>query len=392
MDFDSKKIRILKAAEKILAERSQDCTLSEIAREAGVTDSIIYHYFNNKEDLIFSVAEAELKNSFEILQEQIQGLRDPVNKLSKMIWFQLYYHDKHPDYANLLLFECRSNRNFHQHEGFRIVRKWAGLMRGILEEGMREKLFRPDLNVPVVRDAIFGLLDLENIHCLTTREAENPHNDLDDIMNLVLPMIAAENTDPPKALKKSEKISSAAERLFAEKGYEKTTISEISGSAGVAEGTVYEYFKNKEDLLFSISQKRFQEHMDRLTEIFVVVNPLRKLRRFIRNHFFLYLTQKDFLKIFLFHAQLNRRFYGSAAYPTFQSYVESIYPILAEGKKDGSIRPDMNNRVFKNLFLGAFNNMALRWFFLDSEGKVDKIKEIDEIVDLLSRAVIREKG
>lgn len=390
MDANSKKNRIIKAAEKILSGRNQDCTLSEIAGEAGVTDSIIYHYFNNKEDLIFSVAEEGLKKSFEELNQQLQGLLDPINKLSAMIWFQLHYHDLHPDYAKILLFECRSNRNFHQHGGFRIVRKWAGLMRGILEEGVRENVFCPDLNVSVVRDAIFGLIDLENIHCLITHETEQSTQDVNEIMGLITPMITKRSNASQPILNKSERILMASETLFAEKGFERTTISEIANLANVAEGTIYEYFKNKEDLLFSITQKRFNEHIDALNEIFTITTPLKKLRRFIRYHFFLYLTQRNFLKLFLFHAQLNRRFYHSNSYPIFQRYSENIYPILEEGKRHGSIRPNVNNRVFRNLFLGAFSFMTLRWFFLDPEGKADKMKEIDEIVDLLTRAVAKE--
>ncbi|NJE13628.1 TetR/AcrR family transcriptional regulator [Thermococcus sp. LS2] len=46
-----------------------------------------------------------------------------------------------------------------------------------------------------------------------------------------------------------EKILKAARELFAEKGYDKTTVDEIVERAGVAKGTFYNYFKSKEELI-----------------------------------------------------------------------------------------------------------------------------------------------
>ena len=63
-----------------------------------------------------------------------------------------------------------------------------------------------------------------------------------------------------------------------------------------------------------------------------------------------------------------------------------------KGKKDGSIRASVNPRVFKNLFLGAFSHMALRWLILGKEVEIDKMREIDEVVLLLTRAVASDLG
>lgn len=156
----------------------------------------------------------------------------------------------------------------------------------------------------------------------------------------------------------------------------------------MAEGTVYEYFRNKEALLFSIADHQFRNHVKKLTKVFEAKTPLRKLQRLISYHFFLYLTQRDFLKVFLLHVQLNRRFYSSDFNDTYRHYTDIVELILEEGKKDGSIRADINNRVFRNLFLGAFSHMALRWLMFDQKTEADRIKEIDELVLLLSRAVV----
>jgi TetR/AcrR family transcriptional regulator, fatty acid metabolism regulator protein len=123
-------------------------------------------------------------------------------------------------------------------------------------------------------------------------------------------------------LKKGDRILLAAEKVFAEKGFTKARISEIAKLAQVAEGTVYDYFQNKEDLLLSIPTKRFERYLKELPETFEIKNPVRKLRRFIKYHFLLFLTERDFLKVFLLQVLLNKRFYHSEAFDSLKQLLE----------------------------------------------------------------------
>ena len=382
-----KRWKILDAAESIMSTKGRSATISEISAAAGVTDSMLYHYFKNKEDLLFSVTQERLGDALAKLEEQLQGIMDPVSQLSKLIWFQLYYHDTHPDYANLLLFECRSSKSFMAHEAYNMIRRWSDIGRGILTKGISEGAFRNDLATTIVRDAVFGLVDMENIQSMAAQETPQAHTDLDAILDLLLPMVRPATEPSAINSDKAGRILASALNVFAAKGYQNATIQEISKSAEVSEGTIYEYFKNKEDLLFSTLERQFRNNLDSLDELFEVRTPLRKLKRFMRYHFTIYLTQPVFVKIFLFDAIYNARFYVSNAYPPFKHYIESVYAILDEGKTDGSIRPEINNRVFRNLFMGIFSHMALRWLFTEKGSQTDKMEEIDAAVAMLSRAV-----
>ena len=122
----NKRHKILEAAEKMMSAKGRGATISEISAASGVTDSVLYHYFKNKEDILFSVAQEHLRDALEKLDEQLQGIMDPANQLGKLIWFQLYYHDTYPDYGNLLLFECRSNNRFMKHEAYGLIKRDAG--------------------------------------------------------------------------------------------------------------------------------------------------------------------------------------------------------------------------------------------------------------------------
>jgi len=380
------KNKILNAAEELVFEKGiADTTITAVAGKAGVADSLVYQYFKSKEDLLFSVTIQRMTEAIGLAKESLQGIQDAESRLRKMIWQSLSYNDRHPGYVRTLLFECRSNKSFYTTKGHDIMREHSNLVMEILKQGVRDVVFRDDIDFRLVRDIIYGTLDFESISTIAVHEIPESIQDFDDIISLLLPMLR--KTEHEKENDKESKILEAAEAIFAEKGFTKATVLEIARSVQVAEGSIYDYFKNKEDLLLSIPLKRFKNHIDALPETFHIKSPLRKLRRLIKYHFGLYLTNRNFLKVFLLDVQLNKRFYGSKAFDLFQTYLKTFEDIIAEGKADGCFRADINPRVFRNMFLGAFSHMALRWLIIDKENKYDKLNEIDHLTDLLSSAV-----
>ena len=379
---EDKRMRILTAAEEVMSQKGlSDSTISEIASKARVSDSVIYQYFKGKEELLFSIPAERMKEVLELLDEQLQGIRDPESRLRKMIWFHLKYNDTHPGYSRILLLECRSSREFYKTSAYQLIREYAKVL---LKLGVDDGSFRPDVDIRLMRDIILGTLDWETISCLASAEINESVSDLEDIMTLVhatvSPRVQTERT-------KLDRILLSAERVFAQRGFTKATISEIARMAGVADGTVYDYFQNKEDLLLSIPMKRFEKHLEELPETFHIQSPLRKLRRFIKYYFSLFLNEREFLEVFLLHIQLNKRFYGSEAFESFRNYFRAVEDIIEEGKKDGSFNNSANARVFRNMFLGTFSHLALRWTILRTESDTDKMQEIEQVTDLLSGAL-----
>jgi len=179
----------------------------------------------------------------------------------------------------------------------------------------------------------------------------------------------------------------AAEKVFSEKGFLKATVSEIARLSQVAEGTVYEYFQNKEDLLLRASERRLDGYIAELPELFEIRNPVRKLRRFIKYFYLRFFVDRDFLKVFLLEIQLSFRFLGSRAYEKFLKYWQALEEIIEEGKAGGYFRPDVNPRVFRNMFVGTFNNLTLRWFILQRDKEADKVNELNHLTDLLCASV-----
>lgn len=386
MKAEDKKDKILTAAEETISQKGiAETTISEIAQKAGVADSIIYHFFEGKQDLLFSIPVERENEYLALLDEHLQGIRDAESRLSKLIWFYLWYFDTHPGYARIFFFECLSSRDFYLSNGYRVVRRFAEILLEILRLGVAEGSFNSCMDTHLVRDVIIGTLGCEMMTCLGGGEIDKGLHDYEDIMILIRAMVL-----PRKESEKSkpEMILSAAEKVFSEKGFTKAKVSEIAKMAGVAEGTVYEYFGSKEDLLLSIPKRHFESYLGDLPQVFEIKTPLRKLRRFIRYFFALFSMEREFLKIFVLHLQLSKRFYGTQEFKNFVSYFRTIQDIIEEGKSQGTFREEVNPRVFGNMFLGTFNNLALRWFILGGDRNFDKMQKIDKLTDLLSSAVM----
>lgn len=386
MKSPEKRKKILQAAEEVFSEHGLgQATIAEIGKRAGVRDSFIYQFFKGKEDLLFSIPGERIKEVLELLRHQLEGISHTESRLRKLAWFHLWYNDQHPEYTRILLLECQSSMAFYSTPAYKLVREYAKIVSEILQEGVDNGSFKSDLDILLMRDVVLGTLNEQTIRCAALQEVQESVSNLEDIMSLFSAMLSGTKE---KTLNRSEAILVSAEAVFAEKGFAKATISEIASRVQVAEGTLYEYFKNKQDLLFSIPTKRFEQYLSELSIAFEITDPVRKLRRFIKYHFSLFLSKRDFLKVFLLEIHRNKRFYESEAYKSYRSYYTVLENIIEEGKKEGCFRSDVNASVFRNMFLGTFNQVSLRWVIYSKFNNIAKIEEIDKLTDLLCSAVL----
>ena len=379
-----KRKKILEAAEKVVSQKGlSDATISEIARSAGLTDSIIYQYFKGKEDLVYSIPAQRHEEFFSLLNEHLEGIGDVESRLRKIIWIHLRYCDMNPEYASILYFDCLSSLDFYQSSGFDSIRKYAQVLLECLNQGADEGRFRRDVDMHLIRDMILGLVGCEVVSFLAAEEIEAVVPDLEDIMYLIMGLLKPRGETEEGKL---DKILNAAERIFAEKGFHKARVADIAKLAGVAEGTVYEYFGNKEDLLLSIPDRHFRRLMDGLPEVFEIKSPIRKMRRLIKYYFSVFFRNENFLRTFLIQVQLTRGFYKTEQFASFVKLYRIIENIIEQGKPD-FFDPNVNPRVFRNLFIGTFNNLTLHWFVINADRHIDKMQMIEQVTKMLCLAV-----
>lgn len=164
---------------------------------------------------------------------------------------------------------------------------------------------------------------------------------------------------------KYQKIIQAATKVFAQKGFYNSKVADVAKEANVADGTIYLYFKNKDDLLISI----FEDSMDTFSgEVQKVVDgvsdPVEKLCRFIRLHLELVRENQDTSLVLQIELRQSSKFMKEYAATKFRDYLALISTILEEGQAKGVFKKEINPVIVKRAIFGAVDEMALDWVLM----------------------------
>lgn len=167
---------------------------------------------------------------------------------------------------------------------------------------------------------------------------------------------------------KHERILKAAIKVFARKGFYATRVSEIAKAAGVADGTIYLYFKNKDDVLISIFEDRIGQLTRILREEAAKAETVdEKIRRVVELQLGLLEGQRDLAEVVTVNLRQSSRLLKQYAAPMFTEYLEIIGGIIARGQKDGELRSDLNPRIAARALWGALDGLALTWAMGDAD-------------------------
>ncbi len=174
-----------------------------------------------------------------------------------------------------------------------------------------------------------------------------------------------------KSDEKYRKIIAAATKIFAQKGFFKARVSEIAKEAGIADGTVYIYFKHKDDILISLFEEKMQEVLVNMKEqIALETDPLKKIERFALVHLKLIEDHKDIAEIIQVELRQSSKFMKNYNNTKFLEYLDLISKIIQEGKEKGLIRDDIIPGIAKRAFFGALDEMS-RFWVLSKKPKYD---------------------
>ena len=181
-------------------------------------------------------------------------------------------------------------------------------------------------------------------------------------------------------------ITEAAIHVFAEKGFHQARVSDIARRAGVADGTIYLYFKNKEDLLLSI----FEEKMDYLlTELGKTLEgaatPEERVHRFARFHFRQVEENRAAAEVLQVELRLSNKFLKEYRPEKLWAYLGVFGQTVREGQAAGVFRKDLNPFVAMWSFFGALDELAMQWVL---SRKSDRFP-LDEAADQVAGIFIR---
>jgi TetR/AcrR family fatty acid metabolism transcriptional regulator len=187
---------------------------------------------------------------------------------------------------------------------------------------------------------------------------------------------------------KHERIIDAAIKVFAKKGFFNAKISEIAKEANVADGTIYLYFKSKDDILIHL----FEESMDRLikliqTELAKEDNPISKLKRFIQLHFTLVEGNPNLAEVITVELRQSNKFMKEYDNVKFRDYLNLISSVIREGQAQGMIRREVKPAIIKRALFGALDEVTLPWAL--SEKKKYSLNELaDQVTNLFINGII----
>jgi TetR/AcrR family transcriptional regulator, fatty acid metabolism regulator protein len=172
--------------------------------------------------------------------------------------------------------------------------------------------------------------------------------------------IAAPYVPERKAPPGKVKIMQALKKLLEQKEFASITVTELAQTAGVTEGLIYKYFKDKRDLLHAVLAGYVDFFISRLeTEIQGIVGALNKLRTLIKIHIGMYAYDRVFSRILLLEVRNHPDYFRSDAYETVKRYTNVLKGIIDEGVGEGSLRRDVPAEAIRQVILGGIEHTCL---------------------------------
>ena len=161
---------------------------------------------------------------------------------------------------------------------------------------------------------------------------------------------------------KPQQIIEAAIRVFARKGYYNSRVADIAREAGIAAGTIYLYFKTKDEIVVTL----FREGMARFVEaarkaVADEGDPVSKLRRLVRLHFEMLESDPALAEVVQEELRQGHKFFRGASAAEVSSYFALIASVLEEGVAQGSFRAALAVPVATKTLFGAMDQVATSW-------------------------------
>ena len=197
----------------------------------------------------------------------------------------------------------------------------------------------------------------------------------------VMPLNAvARRSDPPPGTKR-DAILRAAIDVFAERGFFNAQVADVARVAGVAAGTVYLYFKGKDDLLVSIFERSMREGLTRgRAAVADLEDPRERLLRLARAHLARLGRDRNLAIVFQVELRQSTKFMERFSATLLRDYLGLIREAVADGQREGLFRADVKATAMAKMLFGALDEMATNWIL--SRRRYSLEADADIVVDL----------
>ncbi len=189
-----------------------------------------------------------------------------------------------------------------------------------------------------------------------------------------------------KKTEKKIRIQEAAIHVLARNGYHGTTVSQIAKAAGVADGTLYLYFENKDDLLLKIINERTGQFIDDGKNILETIkSPMDRLHKFAELHLESLGADEDLACIFQIELRHNLRMMKNFSETRLRKYFNILEQIITEAQEQGRIRKEIEPRHTAKLIFGVLDELVTNWLL--SERDYPLVNMADPTLDILFHGI-----
>jgi len=186
---------------------------------------------------------------------------------------------------------------------------------------------------------------------------------------------------PPKNSDKRRRILDAAVKVFAEKGFFQARVSDIARMAGVADGTIYLYFKNKDDLLISIFEEKMKEINVKFRDALgTEKDSIQRFRRLIAMHLAGFQAYPELAAVLQVELRQSSRFMREYKKVELKNYLDLMGDVVREGQQQGVFRKDIPLGLVKRFVFGALDEVVSTWVLAGRPYDLESLT--DPLVDL----------
>ena len=161
---------------------------------------------------------------------------------------------------------------------------------------------------------------------------------------------------------KPQQIVDAAIRVFARNGYYNSRVSDIAREAGIASGTIYLYFRTKDEILVTLFREKMAQWVALVRrEIGTERGAEAKIRKLVALHFAVLEGDPDLAEVVQVELRQGHKFFRGASAHEVSAYFDLIGSTLHEGMAAGQIRADLPVKIATKMLFGAMDQMATSW-------------------------------
>jgi TetR/AcrR family transcriptional regulator, fatty acid metabolism regulator protein len=191
---------------------------------------------------------------------------------------------------------------------------------------------------------------------------------------------------PQRMQDRYDAILDAAKGIFADKGFEGTSIADIARAAQISDGLVYRYFRNKRELLYAVLRKFYERILlDLETQVFRHDGFAVRLETLIRRHLEVFVSDTDLCRLFISEVRTASDYQGSSIQELNRLYTSVLIRVVKNAVKTGEVRSDVNPRLLRDVIFGAIEHLA--WRHVNGKGQLRVAQTARELTLMLTSGI-----